>query len=391
MTQQTIVWIAGTGWDAVPGTDKRLVQALPPDQHVLWIDPPVPVRNMKGLAALTSAGKSPDAVAQNVLRVKVSALPGVTRFGVRRVTGVLLSRTIRRALSGSGRRASAVVVAFPLARFPQWADTQKILYVTDDWLGGSSLMGFSRNEVKRVLVKNLREAHNVAAVSEYLSSELRQIRLPREDEGPEPPFTLLPNGCQEAERTGLQSDPQPIAGLVGQLNERLDLDVLEAVQAKGVRIMVIGPRADRDPEFGRRLDRFLAAANVQWLGRVAPEDLAFHLRQLGVGLTPYADTRFNRASFPLKTLEYLAAGVPVVSTDIPAARWLSTEHVEISATPQTFARNVVHALSKPADLIQRQQCRDFAANHSWAMRARQFLDLLEAGSRNQALLGPKES
>jgi hypothetical protein len=40
---------------------------------------------------------------------------------------------------------------------------------------------------------------------------------------------------------------------------------------------------------------------------------------MDVGLTPYADTPFNQASFPLKTLEYLSAGLPVVSTDLPGA------------------------------------------------------------------------
>ena len=43
---------------------------------------------------------------------------------------------------------------------------------------------------------------------------------------------------------------------------------------------------------------------------------------MDVGLTPYADTPFNEASFPLKTLEYFSAGLPVVSTDLPGSRWL---------------------------------------------------------------------
>jgi teichuronic acid biosynthesis glycosyltransferase TuaH len=47
-----------------------------------------------------------------------------------------------------------------------------------------------------------------------------------------------------------------------------------------------------------------------------------YLSGVDVGITPYRDTPFNRASFPLKTLEYLGSGLPVVSSDLPTARWL---------------------------------------------------------------------
>ena len=35
-----IVWIAGTNWDGVAGTDKRMVESLARFRPVLWVDPP---------------------------------------------------------------------------------------------------------------------------------------------------------------------------------------------------------------------------------------------------------------------------------------------------------------------------------------------------------------
>lgn len=374
MAKQTIVWIAGIGWDGVPGTDRRMVEAISITHHVLWVDPPVPPRNLDDVGLMGRRGYSQEQVARNVLRLATPVLPGVTRPGIRRITAFLLDRAIRAALAQNGLEARAVVVAFPLARFPAGTGGRRVLYVTDDWLEGSALMGFSRKAVKRALVDNMAAAHIIATVSEYL---LRG--LPAARGGPQgQTFAVIPNGCLEPGHPPTLPTRHATAGLVGQLNERLDLDVLEAVQATGVSITVIGPRADRSPLFKRRLDRFLAAENVEWLGRLQPDDLAARLVHFGVGLTPYADSTFNRASFPLKTLEYLAAGVPVVSTDIPSARWLNSEHVAVSTSPGAFAQNVLAAVSQAQDTARSRLRRDFAAEHSWTTRANHLMDLLEA-------------
>lgn len=80
---------------------------------------------------------------------------------------------------------------------------------------------------------------------------------------------------------------------------------------------------------------------------------------------------FNRASFPLKTIKYLAAGRAVVSTDLPAARWLGTNRLTVANGPRAFADAVEIRLKEPlieAVVVERQA---FAAAHSWSVRARQ--------------------
>jgi teichuronic acid biosynthesis glycosyltransferase TuaH len=105
---------------------------------------------------------------------------------------------------------------------------------------------------------------------------------------------------------------------------------------------------------------------------------------MGVGLTPYADTDFNRASFPLKTLEYLANGLPVVSTDLPAVRWLDTDLIEVGTGPEDFASKVREVLSRPFDEAERARRIAFARRHSWTARAEQLLAILPlAGGQRQ--------
>lgn len=305
-------------------------------------------------------------------------LPGVTRPGVRRLTALLLDRAITSALSWTGWEPEAVVVAMPLARFPRRTPGSKILYLTDDWLEGSHLMGLSRPVIRRVMDSNLARADGVAAVSEALLTQVGPVR----QSASTTVFAVVPNGCPEPAPAAPSTARGTTACLAGQLNERLDLDLLEAVQAAGVELVIIGPRTDRTPAFRRRLDALLEADNVRWMGPLAAGELQQELRVHGVGMTPYAETLFNRASFPLKTLEYLAAGLGVVSTDMPSARWLNTSLISLQSEPHEFALAVKAALASRQDGDQERRRKEFAASHTWGARATEFQHLLAAAGRS---------
>jgi teichuronic acid biosynthesis glycosyltransferase TuaH len=106
------------------------------------------------------------------------------------------------------------------------------------------------------------------------------------------------------------------------------------------------------------------------------EQLPSYLKVIDVGLTPYADSNFNRASMPLKTLEYLAAGKPSVVTDLPAARWLDTDLITVASGPSEFAAAVEAALAAPADAELTAARRVVAQRHSWEQRTADFAQAL---------------
>jgi teichuronic acid biosynthesis glycosyltransferase TuaH len=170
----------------------------------------------------------------------------------------------------------------------------------------------------------------------------------------------------------------PTAGFVGHINERIDLGVLEAIADRGRSLLLVGPR---NPSFEPdRFDSLIDRPNVQWVGPKPFPALPSYLRAIHVGLVPYGDSPFNRGSFPLKTLEYLAAGRPVISTDLPASRWLATDLVTVTAGPEQFADSVDQALAAPASAACRQGCRAFAANHDWTHRAEALLQAVRLTS-----------
>ena len=167
----------------------------------------------------------------------------------------------------------------------------------------------------------------------------------------------------------------PIVGFIGHINSRIDMRLLEAIAERGRSLLLVGPR---DLAFEpKRFAALLCKPNVRWVGFKPFDALPGYLRAIDVGVVPYEDSAFNRGSFPLKTLEYLAAGRSVVSTDLPATRWLDTDLIATASEPETFADQVDRLLAEGREigsLIASR--RGFAMEHSWPARASQFYDAI---------------
>jgi teichuronic acid biosynthesis glycosyltransferase TuaH len=381
-----LVFCAGTSWDGVAGSDRHLATALTAHAQVLWVDPPVSVATparYRGTAGrrLTPRVSTVDGL-PGFVRLTPAAPPGWTRPGVRLATWPLVRGQVRWTLrklggaAGFGGRPHAVVACSlddVLSGWPRAVRT--VLYGTDDYVAGAQLMGQDGMRLLRDERRQLAEAELVVAVSPVLAERWEGKGARR--------VAVLPNGCDVATYAAVDRAPlpagvptdRPVVGLVGQLSDRIDLDLLAAVAELDCTLLVVGPRRE-----GWEPVRFAALAarpNVHYAGPVDQAELPGYLNAMDVGLTPYRDSSFNRASFPLKTLEYLAAGRAVISTDLPATRWLATDLVVTARTPATFAAAVTDALPSARDprLVARR--REFAGTHSWQRRAADFAALLE--------------
>jgi teichuronic acid biosynthesis glycosyltransferase TuaH len=372
-----LVYCAGVGWDDVQGTDRNLVLRLADRVDVLWVDPPLsvvgPVRERRLAAALRARG--PRSVAPGVARLTVVTPPFPERPGVRRVTSVIMRRAIRRAVRRTGRTPLAIVVSSPEPRVGALPDVPYVYFATDDFTAGGDLMGLDARRLAEAERAQIAGADLLVAVSARI--------VERWDTGGRP-TVVLPNGCDAehyrdvdtAERPPDVRLQGPVAGVVGQLSARLDLDLLDAVAAAGISLLLVGPLQDAfAPD---RVARLLALPHVQWVGRQPYDRLRSYLRVIDVGLTPYADTPFNRASDPLKTLEYLAAGRPVVSTPLPSVERLRAPWIVTASDPASFATATAQLLAerRTDELVRARQA--FADQHSWSARATQLLAAVRA-------------
>jgi len=293
---------------------------------------------------------------------------------VRELGIALVAQTVRRRLRDTSASPLAWIASTtePVLAAVQPDGAPRIYLATDDFVAGASLWGMSTRYLHRAREANLRHADVVLAVTADLADALRRDTTPP---------VVFPNGCDLHQYDGMAETPlapgvgltPPIAGVVGQFNERTDLAVLEAVQRRGISLLLVGPRYFASPEAAARFEALTQRSGVHWVDRVPSEAVAGYLRHLRVGLTPYADTAFNRRSYPLKTLDYLAAGLPVVSTDVPSRTGFDPRFVRAASTPDAFADAVAEVA---VTVYDPSAIRESVAPFDWERRAEVLLALI---------------
>jgi teichuronic acid biosynthesis glycosyltransferase TuaH len=367
MNPDLVVIRAGTRWDASMMTDQHLARELARHVKILYVDPVTsPLRRDRRLAAPARLSE----VASNVLRLSPPSILRPNRKLTRELGDAALERTVKRCIERAGARRPALIAVEASPLFDSRTFPLRVYWSTDDLVAGASLIGQNASERRRRDERMAREADVVVACSEVLRQRWASIRSD---------VILIPNGVDaDAFRTDplrpMPRSGEPKAGFVGTIGNRIDFDVLGAVGETGLEVVLVGPlqgTADRRP-----FDNLLARPNVQWMGFQRFEDLPTLMSGFSVGMTPYGDNPFNRASFPLKTLEYLAAGLPVVSTDLPATRWLDSDLVRIATTPTAFAQQVLEESRREVSHHEREARQRFAETHSWRSRADRWREIL---------------
>lgn len=106
--------------------------------------------------------------------------------------------------------------------------------------------------------------------------------------------------------------PGPKLGFYGVIDERFDIGLIEqiALQKPEWNIILLGPVVKINP------DDLPRHQNIHYLGGKSYNDLPQYLSGWDIALIPFLLNDATRFISPTKTPEYLAAGVPVVSTAI---------------------------------------------------------------------------
>ncbi len=136
--------------------------------------------------------------------------------------------------------------------------------------------------------------------------------------------------------------PHPRAGFYGVLDERLDRSLLAAVAdlRPDVQFVLVGPMAKLD------LDELPQRPNLHYLGAKPYDELPAYAANWQAALLPFAINAATRFISPTKTPEYLAAGLPVVSTPIMdvVRQYGGLPGVQVAGTAEGFAGCIDRAL-----------------------------------------------
>jgi glycosyltransferase involved in cell wall biosynthesis len=138
-------------------------------------------------------------------------------------------------------------------------------------------------------------------------------------------------------------------------------------------IAMVGPVGPGDPHTDVSLLR--AEPNIHLLGARTYTQLPEVLRAADVGLIPYARNELTESIFPMKIYEYLAAGLPVVATPLPALAGIT----DVASAPNAtgIAALLDEALTQNSEALRAARSQR-AATHSWEERLTEIAAAIEA-------------
>jgi|GEM_PF-657630 len=198
---------------------------------------------------------------------------------------------------------------------------------------------------------------------------------------------LIPNGVDAAHYRCVLDDhgplpepcrnwPRPVFGYTGSIHaDRVDVTLVEAMtvamkaQNMPGTLVLIGPVML--PAHQRH--RLEATGRVIFSGPMAYRDLPQYMRAFDVCIVPHCMTAFVESLNPIKLWEYLAAGKPIVSTDVAGFR----DYPELVRTARTAEEFVAQCRAAIAEGTEKSELRRAeAGKHSWRSRVDEIVDVM---------------
>lgn len=358
-----VVLLASTRFGGQPPqTDWQLARAVARHRTVLYVDPPTFVHDAVRHRAWerlrpTITEESPG---MHVLRPLAS--PGADRPQLAAAGDAVIGAQVRWAAQRVFGSRPRIMLCFdpfrgPLSVVPRDA----LVYHIQDRV--PAVPDRQPEHVLRRHADLLRRADLVTAISDILAEEAAQVCgrtvvLPNGGEfnhfvAPAPPPPELPPG-------------QVVIGYAGAVAPRVDFDLVTAL-------------ADAEPDWlmvfvGETTVEVPTRPNIAVFGPRPYADMPAWVQRFDVGVIPLILSDHIRAAFPLKTYEYLAAGRPVVATDMPMLRPLHP-FVRLAGDAASYIEAVRAAVTHGPGP---NECRAVARDNSWEARGEQLLAEIDA-------------
>ncbi len=157
--------------------------------------------------------------------------------------------------------------------------------------------------------------------------------------------------------------PKPIVGFYGVIDERLDTHLLKEVAGNmpHVSFVLIGPVVKIRPEDLPHLP------NIYYLGSRKYEQLPAYLKAFDIAMMPFALNEATRFISPTKTLEFMAALKPIISTPIYDVKYSYAKGVAVVQNTQQFVARINHYLHETTEQKNRREAlqKKIIAQTSW--------------------------
>jgi O-antigen biosynthesis protein len=155
----------------------------------------------------------------------------------------------------------------------------------------------------------------------------------------------------------------PIVGYMGTIADWLDFDLLHSLASKNsdLSFVFIGPIRSTNTTLAA-VKALKALKNVFFLEEKPHDELPEYISQFNVGLIPFKVNRLTQSVNPVKLFEYLAVGVPVVSS--PLAEVLEFSDIVHIAENNDFSEKIRIAMD--SDTTESREMRKAAVKqYTW--------------------------
>jgi glycosyltransferase involved in cell wall biosynthesis len=362
-------------WTGDPLSKTHLMRLLSTDNRVLWVNS-IGYRNptaskedvsraFRKLAAAAAPIQNPE---PNIFVLSPLVIPAYGSKVIRALNQRLLRLQVLRAMKRLGFRRPINWVFNPAASVVAGTlgEERVIYYCVDEYTAFSGVSSRSLSEMEQQLV---RRADLVIVSAEMLYQSKAHLN---------PNTHLVRHGVDFGHfRKALDPDtvipadiaglPRPIIGYFGLIaSDWVDLPLLTHV-AKAfpeASLVMLGKKT-------MDVTELTSLPNVHLLGRKPYQSLPAYAKAFDVALIPFPINTATLNSNPLKAREYLAAGLPVVSSRIPEVEVLG--QCRIGDDPLSFVQQIREALRNPGPNVARS---DTMRSESWAARLEEIRDLM---------------
>jgi glycosyltransferase involved in cell wall biosynthesis len=368
-----IVCVGFADWDAELWTNQQhLMSRLARDNRVLFVEslglrrPTLAARDMRRIARRLRRGFAPPRERDGVHVLSPLVLPVHSSPAARAINRRLLPLLVRRAARRLGLRRPVLWGYVPQAEVLLDAlEPSRVIYHCVDDIAAQK--GVDAASFRAAEERFARRADLVLASAPALAARMRTLSA-HVLEAPNVADTALfasalDDGPVDPSIAAL---PEPRIVFTGAVTAtKLDLPLLAelARSRSDWSLALVGPVGAGDPSTD--VSPLTALPNVHLLGPRRYGDLPAVLRGASAALIPYAINDLTASVFPMKVYEYLAAGLPVVATPLPALSGVA--EIETAADAPAMAAALDRALAADTPQARAERSRR-AAGHSWDAR-----------------------
>ncbi len=262
----------------------------------------------------------------------------------------------------------------------------KIFHATEDYFAPEFFWEGGDHGIRAQITKLLSHIDLAVAVSDGVARQLRTCgRYAGE-------MMVLENGCDfEFWSSGARSaelPDRPVALYQGGINARLDYGLIgEVVTALPEWDFVFCGRID--PAVEGAIGALRDKPNVAFLGHLEPDVVRDLCHRASAGIVPFVENAMIAVSLPLKAFEYVACGLPVVSTPIAALQRFP-QCFELASGAASFREALRRAVGTRADERRIAERLQIAREQSYDKRFDILMDRLRAGTSAAEPAGPLE-